>query len=90
MATTKGIGKLGVIGAGTMGAGIAQVAAMAGIEVLLRDVDMKFVDAAVKRMEDSLDKSVAKGKLTAQAKAETLGRIAKSSDIADTSGRRTS
>lgn len=83
MATTKGIGKLGVIGAGTMGAGIAQVAAMAGIEVLLRDVDMKFVDAAVKRMEDSLDKSVAKGKLTAQAKAETLGRIAKSSDIAD-------
>jgi len=66
-----------------MGSGIAHVAAMAGMEVVLRDVDMKFVEGGVKRISDFMDKSIAKGKSTPEAKAETLARIKKTTDIRD-------
>jgi 3-hydroxybutyryl-CoA dehydrogenase len=70
------IGKVGVIGAGTMGNGIAQACAVAGIPVAMVDID----DAAVRRgmaaIAGSLDRLVKKDKLTAAAKAETLARVA--------------
>jgi 3-hydroxybutyryl-CoA dehydrogenase len=67
--------KIAVLGAGAMGGGIAQVAAAAGFEVVLSDVDMAFVDRALGRIGDFLAKSVEKGKLTAGQKDEILGRI---------------
>lgn len=66
---------IGIIGAGTMGNGIAQVCAMAGLNVRLLDID----DAALKRGTDNvtrnLDRLVAKEKLTAAARDEALARI---------------
>jgi len=70
-----------VLGAGTMGHGIAQVAAMTGIGVWLRDVDQGYVDRAVERIRGNLDKGVAKGKVTDAARAEALGRIRTTTDV---------
>ncbi|MFH8464810.1 3-hydroxyacyl-CoA dehydrogenase family protein [Streptomyces sp. NPDC017991] len=74
-------GKLAVIGAGLMGSGIAQVAAQAGWDVVLRDV----TDAALTRGTDgikaSYDKFVSKGKLDAGAAEEALGRITTTTDL---------
>jgi 3-hydroxybutyryl-CoA dehydrogenase len=67
--------RIGVIGAGQMGAGIAQVAATAGLEVRLMDVAQPALDAALERIGRLLDRQVAKGTLTAAQKLEILGRI---------------
>jgi 3-hydroxybutyryl-CoA dehydrogenase len=63
--------KIGVVGAGTMGNGIAQVFAMAGYEVVLNDIDQKFLDKGLATLKKSLAKLVEKGKL-AQAAADTV------------------
>lgn len=65
------INKITVLGSGIMGHGIAQVSAMAGFEVTLRDVDMKFLDSAMSKIKWSLDKLVEKQKIT-QANSETI------------------
>ncbi|KUG04630.1 3-hydroxybutyryl-coa dehydrogenase [hydrocarbon metagenome] len=67
--------KLGVLGAGTMGAGIAQVGAQAGLQVILVDIDQKFVEKALAGMKKNWDKSVAKGKLSEEAMKEYLDNI---------------
>ena len=69
------IKKVGVLGAGAMGTGIAQVAAQAGYDVILSDVDQKFVDNALGRISTILDKSVEKGKMTAEQKDEIMVRF---------------
>jgi 3-hydroxybutyryl-CoA dehydrogenase len=73
--------KLSVIGAGLMGSGIAQVAAQAGWEVTLRDLD----DAATKRGLDgirkSLEKFASKGTITAESAEEALGRITTTTEL---------
>ncbi len=56
--------KLGVLGAGTMGAGIAQVGAQSGLQVMLVDIDQKFVEKALAGMKKNWEKSLAKGKLS--------------------------
>ena len=66
---------VGVLGAGAMGGGIAQVAAQAGYRVKLSDVDMKFVDKAMGRINSFLGKSVEKGKISEAAKKEIIERI---------------
>lgn len=66
---------IGVVGAGSMGNGIAQVAAQSGLNVVLTDVEMGFVDRALKGIDKFLSKSVEKGKITADDKSATLGRI---------------
>ncbi|MGD9504929.1 MAG: 3-hydroxyacyl-CoA dehydrogenase family protein [Syntrophobacteraceae bacterium] len=68
---------IGVVGAGAMGTGIAQVAAMAGYNIILRDIDMKFVDNSVNNMDKFMARSVEKGKMTEEARQATLGRIKK-------------
>jgi 3-hydroxybutyryl-CoA dehydrogenase len=68
-------GTVSVFGAGTMGHGIAQVCAQAGSRVWLHDVDQARVDAGLAHIKKSLDKGVEKGKVTAEAREATLGRI---------------
>jgi enoyl-CoA hydratase/3-hydroxyacyl-CoA dehydrogenase len=58
------INKITVLGSGIMGHGIAQISAMAGFEVTLRDVDTKFLDSAMSKIKWSLDKLVEKQKIT--------------------------
>src|SRR5262249_8607683 len=72
----RSVETLAVIGAGTMGAGIAQVAAMAGIGVTLVDVDPAILERALGRIRGNLDGAVARGKLDAVSAAAALGRLA--------------
>ncbi len=67
--------KFGVIGAGQMGAGIAQVASQAGFDVVLRDVEERFLERGKTTITKSLDKFVEKGKLEASARDFALSRI---------------
>jgi len=66
---------IGVLGAGTMGNGIAQVAAQAGYQVIMRDIEDRFVENGLRAIEKFLTKGVEKGKITEEAKKETLSRI---------------
>lgn len=66
---------VGVLGAGTMGNGIAQVAAQAGYQVVMRDIEDRFVDNGLKAIEKFLSKSVEKGKMTEEHKKGVTGRI---------------
>lgn len=78
--------KVGVIGAGTMGHGIAQVFAASGYPVVLRDIADEFVQRGIASIGKNLDRMVAKGKLDETKKAEILGRIqgtTKLEDLAD-------
>jgi 3-hydroxybutyryl-CoA dehydrogenase len=73
--------KLAVVGAGLMGAGIAQVAATAGHEVVLRDVTKAALDRGLDGIKTSLDRFVAKDRLTAGDADAALGRITTSTDL---------
>ena len=70
------IKRVAVIGAGTMGNGIAQVCAVAGYDVALCDVSEGALDRAQKSVRGSLERIVAKGKMPAEARDGALGRIA--------------
>jgi 3-hydroxybutyryl-CoA dehydrogenase len=70
-----GIQKVGVIGAGTMGNGIAHVFARSGYHVTLCDVEHKFLDRALVTIGKNLDRELAKGKISEAQKSETLQRI---------------
>ena len=76
------IGRLGVVGAGTMGHGIAQVAAQAGLDVVLVDVSPQALERGMAGIAKSLDRLVAKGKLSGEDKAAALGRITTVADVA--------
>ncbi|WP_431300987.1 3-hydroxyacyl-CoA dehydrogenase NAD-binding domain-containing protein [Tabrizicola sp. BL-A-41-H6] len=78
--------KLGVIGAGMMGAGIAYVSALAGIEVVLIDATQEAADKGRAHSEGLLDKGVQRKKVTAEKKAEVLGRITATTDYAALAG----
>jgi 3-hydroxybutyryl-CoA dehydrogenase len=67
--------KVGVLGAGTMGNGIAHVFARSGHEVILCDVEQKILDRALATIASNLDREAAKGKLTAEEKSAALARI---------------
>jgi len=69
------IQRVGVIGAGTMGNGIAHVFARSGYDVVLCDVEQRFLDRGLDTIGKNLDREVAKGKITATDKAAALGRI---------------
>ena len=74
---------IGVVGAGAMGTGIAHVAAMADYNVVLRDVDMSYVDNSVKNMDKFMARSVEKGKMTEDQRRATLDRIKKTVVLED-------
>jgi len=71
-----------VIGAGQMGSGIAQVAAQAGLKVILRDIEQKFVDKGLAGIDRILSRDVEKGRKTAEEKAAILGRITAAVELA--------
>lgn len=77
------IRKVGVLGAGVMGSGIALAAAMKGYEVVLVDIHRPTLDKAARYFDSFLDKSVARGKVTAEDKPRIVGRIALSEDLGD-------
>jgi len=70
-----GISLVGVLGAGTMGNGIAHVFARNGYRVLLCDVEQRFLDRGLETITKNLDREVAKGKTSAEDKSAALGRI---------------
>jgi len=69
------IKKIGIVGAGTMGHGIALVAAKAGYEVVLHDIKDEYVKKGLGSVEKFVDKSVEKGKMTPDDKKNILGKI---------------
>ena len=74
--------KIGVLGAGTMGAGIAQAFAAAGLDVVLRDVSEALVNGGLKIVRKNLDRQVAKGTLPEIEHQAILGRINGATDLA--------
>jgi len=75
------IKKIAVIGAGTMGAGIAQTCAAAGFEVAMRDIEMRFVEGGFRRIREPLEARVAKGKMTQADVEAILSRIRGTTDL---------
>lgn len=67
--------KIGVIGAGTMGHGIAQVCALAGYDVVLADADPQALERAVRSITANLDKGIERGKVTAEQRAVALAHL---------------
>src|ERR671936_829427 len=74
------IESVGVLGAGTMGNGIAHVFARCGFKVLLCDVEQRFLERALQTISTNLEREVAKNKITAADKATALERIAPAVD----------
>jgi 3-hydroxybutyryl-CoA dehydrogenase len=79
------IQRVGVIGAGTMGNGIAHVFARSGLEVVLCDIEQRFLDRGLATIGKNLDREVAKNKITMDEKASTLARITAAPDRAQLS-----
>lgn len=75
------IRRIAVLGAGTMGHGIAQVAAMSGYEVVIRDIEEGFVQNGINRIRSSLSKFVEKGKLSGEDMEKILSRISGTTDL---------
>ena len=76
-----GIEKVGVLGCGLMGAGIAEICAKAGIETYVREVNDELLDKGLGRIQRSLDKAVSKGKLEEAQRDEALARITGTTDL---------
>ncbi|NLZ27718.1 MAG: 3-hydroxybutyryl-CoA dehydrogenase [Firmicutes bacterium] len=76
---------IGVIGAGTMGNGIAQVAAESGFNVIMRDIEESFVERGLKTIEKNLRRALEKGKKTEDEVKETIGRIKGTVNVSDLS-----
>src|SRR5258708_28982729 len=73
---------VGVLGAGTMGNGIAHVFARAGFNVIIRDVDQHYLDRALDTIGKNLDREVKKGKLAESEKPAALARLRPVTDMA--------
>ncbi|HEX8231377.1 MAG TPA: 3-hydroxybutyryl-CoA dehydrogenase [Chloroflexia bacterium] len=78
--------KVGVLGAGTMGNGIAQVFAASGFEVLMRDVGQMPLERGYSAIQKSLGKFVEKGKLSAEEGEAALSRISTTTELRDLAG----
>jgi 3-hydroxybutyryl-CoA dehydrogenase len=77
------ISRVGVVGLGTMGAGIAQVCLQAGLEVIGREVEPELGEAARGRIDHYLSRGVEKGRLTAEDKDAAFGRLCLVTDLAE-------
>jgi len=78
--------KIAVLGAGTMGAGIAQVAAQSGFETLVYDIQQEFIDAGLGRVKNFLKGSRERGRLTAEQEQEILDRFRTTTRLEDCRG----
>jgi 3-hydroxybutyryl-CoA dehydrogenase len=77
------ISAVGIIGAGTMGNGIAQACAVVGINAILQDVNAIALEKALKTVANSLDRLIKKGAMTEDQKSQALARIKTTTDIAE-------
>ncbi len=73
---------IAVLGAGQMGGGIAQVAAASGYEVIVRDIEQRFIDGGLSKIESRLQRAVEKGSLAAEAAKAIRGRVRGTLDMA--------
>jgi 3-hydroxybutyryl-CoA dehydrogenase len=80
------IKKICVLGAGIMGAGIAQVSARAGFEVIIRDMEDRFVENGLTTIKSNLGRAVSKGKLDPAEADAVLNRITGTTDLAQAAG----
>jgi 3-hydroxybutyryl-CoA dehydrogenase len=78
-----GIAKLGVVGGGQMGAGIAEMAARGGTDVKVMEMNTELAESSVARITRSLDKAVERGKLDPSARDQTQARVSFTTDLAD-------
>src|SRR5882757_2968477 len=74
---------VGIVGAGTMGNGIAQTAARAGYDVVMCDVKQEFVDRGVQAVSKSLDRFVKKEEISEEDKNNILGKIKATTNLED-------
>ena len=77
---------VGVVGAGTMGSGIAQVAATSGYDVVMRDIEQEFVDSGFDTIDTNLDRAVETGDLSESEANAARGRITGTTDLSDLDG----
>jgi 3-hydroxybutyryl-CoA dehydrogenase len=84
---TAVIERVGVVGCGLMGSGIAEVCARAGLDVRVREIDQAAVDAGRRRLTSSLDRAVKAGKLDEAGRDEALARLTFTTDLADLADR---
>jgi len=81
------IERVGIVGFGQMGSGIAQVCAMAGLDVLAREIDQKFIERGLSRIDGSLARVVKSGKVSEEDAKKARGRIRGTTALADFSDR---
>lgn len=81
------IEKVGVVGCGLMGSGIAQVAAQAGFAVVVREVTPELVDKGLKSIEKNLARMVEKGAITTEERDQVRGRLRGTTKIEDLADR---
>ena len=82
----RDIRTVGVVGLGTMGAGIAQVAIQAGYDVFGREVSEELAEAARTKIEHFLGRAVEKGRMTSDDRDAALARLRTTTDVADVAG----
>jgi 3-hydroxybutyryl-CoA dehydrogenase len=80
------IERVGVVGLGTMGAGIAQLCVQAGVETIAREISDEAAERGRKTIEHYLGRAVEKGRLTAEERDAALGRLRLTIDLADLAG----
>ncbi|MFB6127411.1 MAG: 3-hydroxyacyl-CoA dehydrogenase family protein [Halolamina sp.] len=83
MRTLSEVDTVGVVGAGTMGSGIAQVAATHGYDVVMRDVKESFVESGFETIDDSLGRVVDRGDMTEAEAAAVVDRVTGTTDLGD-------
>ncbi|WP_123539056.1 3-hydroxyacyl-CoA dehydrogenase family protein [Halosimplex salinum] len=79
----EAIDTVGVVGAGTMGSGIAQVATQSGYDVVLRDVEDRLVEQGIETLSSGIDRLVGKGEVTAEEAEAMHERVTGTTDLAD-------
>lgn len=75
--------KIGVVGAGAMGSGIANIATISGYDVVLHDLKDAYIESGIKRIDQFMSKSVERGKMTEAEKEEVLSRITTTTNLDD-------
>ncbi len=81
------IERIGVVGCGLMGSGIAEVSARAGLDVMVREVNEAAAEAGRARLVKSLDRGLSSGKMTEQERDDALARLSFTTDLADLADR---
>ena len=79
--------RIGVVGSGLMGSGIAEVCARAGLDVIVREIDAGAAEAGQKRLTKSLDRGISSGKLTEAERDAALGTVSFTTDLGDLADR---